>query len=148
MAVRSVQTEIAISSQGRDNKCTLLLNNYVPFCKHIRYKEVILRERNRHTTRHVACTCSAGLLIGGGGYPSPVLPRRSPSPGLGVPKDSSTPPPPRLGLGVYHPALDRGTPSPLGKGPGTSHWGTPQRGHGTSGSIMGWRWGNPPPPIV
>ena len=27
-------------------------------------------------------------------------------------------------------------------------WGTPQKGHGTSGSIMEWRWCNPPPPGV
>ena len=33
-----------------------------------------------------------------------------------------------------------GTPR---KGLGASHWGTPQKGHGTSGSIMGWRWGTP-----
>ena len=51
---------------------------------------------------------------------------------------------------------------PARKGPGTSHWGSPQKGcrtsgskyyglemgysqkgHGTSGSIMGWRWGTP-----
>ena len=46
------------------------------------------------------------------------------------------------------------------KGPGTSNWGTssgrdlgpvteippsPQKGHVISGSIMGWRWGNPSP---
>ena len=27
--------------------------------------------------------------------------------------------------------------------PGTSHWVTPWKGHGTSGSIMGCRWGTP-----
>ena len=49
---------------------------------------------------------------------------------------------------------------PPGKGPLTSHWGTPQKGHGTSGSIMGWRrtWdqcnyygmemGSPPPVLT
>ena len=25
--------------------------------------------------------------------------------------------------------------------------GVPQKGHGTSGSIMGWRWGSPPPRV-
>ena len=40
-----------------------------------------------------------------------------------------------------------GVPPPR-KGPGTSHWGTPLKGHGTSGSIMGWKWGTPSPPFV
>ena len=41
---------------------------------------------------------------------------------------------------------------PTWKGHGTSksimgwRWGTPQKGHGTSGSIMGWRWATSPPP--
>ena len=35
---------------------------------------------------------------------------------------------------------------PPRKGPGTSHWGTPWKGHGTSGSIIGWRWGTSPLP--
>ena len=49
---------------------------------------------------------------------------------------------------VPHPRLGGGTPI-MGyppSWPGTSRWGTPQKGHGTSGSIMGWRWGTPPPP--
>ena len=51
--------------------------------------------------------------------------------------------------GVPHPwsgVLQPGVPTR--KGPGISHWGTPWKGHGTSGSIMGWRWSKPPPPGV
>ena len=50
--------------------------------------------------------------------------------------------PPRTGV----PHDQVWVPPPPHKGPETSHWGTPQKGHGTSGSIMGWRWGKPPPP--
>ena len=51
------------------------------------------------------------------------------------------------GGGRGTPSLDRGRGTPwLGWGrgpswPGTSHWGTPSKWHGTSGSIIGWRWG-------
>ena len=55
-----------------------------------------------------------------------------------------------LSQGVPHPwpRWDWGTPPsgtvvPPSKGPGTLHWGTSWKGHGTSGSIMGWRWGTP-----
>ena len=90
-------------------------------------------------------------------YPSPVLPGGRgmgtqvlscpeestptwnwiPPPGTGVP-------PPKTGL---PPLLDWGTPplppprSDLGQITGVF----PQKVHGTSGSIMGWRWGTPPP---
>ena len=52
-------------------------------------------------------------------------------------------------------SLAGGTPSLAGDTPFLA-WGTPWKepgtgnplwkGHGTSGSIMGWRWGSPPPP--
>ena len=52
------------------------------------------------------------------------------------------------GLGCL-PTWDWGTP---GKGPGTSHWGKPppppQKAHRTSGSIIGCRWGTPPPVLT
>ena len=66
--------------------------------------------------------------IGCGGYPS--LARGYPISGWGVPHPWPMCPQPGLGY-------------PPGKGPGTSHWGTPQEGHRNSGSIMGWRWGIP-----
>ena len=62
---------------------------------------------------------------------------------------------PSLARGVPHPNLAGGRYPILGyplpgtggnppcKGPGTSHWGTPWKGHGINGSIMGWRWGTP-----
>ena len=50
--------------------------------------------------------------------------------------------------GVPHPVLAGGIYLMLGypsqKGPQTSQWGIPQEGSGTSGIIMGWRWGTPP----
>ena len=59
------------------------------------------------------------------------------------------------GWGTPHVQTWQGIPR---KGPRTSDWGTPwgrdlkpvtgvpaQKGHGTSGSIMGWRWVTPPP---
>ena len=78
-------------------------------------KKVLLCERKRHIDRGVSST------------PSTILSRGVPIPGQG------------------------GTPSQDGPGgtpivgyppswPGTSHWDTPWKGHGTSGSIMGWRW--------
>ena len=39
----------------------------------IKNKEVLLRERKRHTARRVASTPSAGLPPKGAGYPNPVL---------------------------------------------------------------------------
>ena len=55
-------------------------------------------------------------------------------------------------IGEY-PILDKGgvprpdlawSGVPPWKRPWTSHWGTPpEKGHGSSGSIMGWRWGTP-----
>ena len=81
-----------------------------------------------------------------GGYPSQAHPdlvrRRVGIPFWGTPIwDWGTP---CLGLGY-----------PPGKAPGTSHWGnlqegtwdqslgTPEKGHGTNGSILKWRWGTP-----
>ena len=66
---------------------------------------------------------------GGGGVPSPVLV------GLGYNYPGVLPP----GTGVPCPLLLYPLPGIgilLSKGPGTSHWGTRQKGHGTSGSIM------------
>ena len=60
-------------------------------------------------------------------------------PGWGYPRSV-------LAGGYTRPVLARGTPSPPGiavlpeKGPGTSYWGIPQKGYGTSGSMMEWRW--------
>ena len=57
----------------------------------------------------------------------------------------------RVKYSICCPDLAGGTPSlvstvvPPAKGPGSSHWGTPGKGHGTSGSIMGWRWSTPHP---
>ena len=109
-------------------------------------KTVLLREHKRHTTRRLASTSSAVLTRGGGGNTRVLswlgegIPVLSCPGGGGVPQDvpptwdwGSTnwdwgtpclglgylPPgtgvPPHLGLG-YHP----------GKGPGTTHWGTPE----------------------
>ena len=100
-------------------------------------KTVLLRERKRHTARRVASTASAVLSPGAGVFP--ITGQEVPHPWLGVSP---------LGLGY-----------PPRKGPGPSNWGTPLRrdlgpvtgvppprnGHGTSGSIMGWRWGTPLP---
>ena len=93
-------------------------NNRLQRSKYERNKTVLLREYKRHTVHHVASTHSA------------VLSRGYPIPGQGVPYP---------GLGVPH----HWWGFTSRKGPGTSHWGTPQKGHGTSGSIMGWRWGTP-----
>ena len=67
------------------------------------HKTVLLRERKRHTARHVASTPSAVLSWG-----TPL-------------------PPPHPDLAGGTPSLVGGTPSwgTPGKGLGTSHWGTP-----------------------
>ena len=92
------------------------------------------------------------LLFCPGGTPSypgcgvrhPVLARGTPScpcrqgyPRVPPTRDWVSPPwaqlpPPVTGV---PPAWDLG---PFGKWPGTSHWSTTQKGHGISGSIMGW----------
>ena len=59
-----------------------------------------------------------------------------PDGGTPVLAEGGTPVPDRWGVSDQ----DWGNPQ---KGPGTSHWGTPS--DGTSGIIMGWRWGNPLP---
>ena len=55
-------------------------------------------------------------------------------------------------LGLRYPCLGLGYPPPPSqdwdtpqKGLGATYWGTPQKGHEISGSIMGWRWGTPLP---
>ena len=141
-------------------------------------KKVLLRERKRHTARHVSSTLSTVLFQGG----------------YHIPGQGGT-----LGWGTSHPDLTGGTPSlareypilgylpiltwgylipghpgvppsstvaPLGRdlGPVTGipplertwdqwkHYGVemgyPQKGHGISGSIMEWRWSTPPSPRV
>ena len=137
-------------------------------------KKVLLRERKRHTARHVSTTPSAVLswegvphpwiggphpdLAGGGAY---LIPGRG-TPSQGTPRSLTWPGggggegwEGGRGWGVPHPWRDTpiqewSTPVRSGVPPweGTwdSHWGTPQKGHGASGSIMGWRWGTPPPP--
>ena len=65
-------------------------------------------------------------ILAGGGVPHPDLAGGYPPPGTEV----------------GTPCLELGTPPR--KGPGTNHWDTPQKGYGTIGSIMGWRWSNPP----
>ena len=82
-----------------------------------------MRERKCHTARRLASTPTV-VLSWEGGVAHP-----------GVPHPTRDGVPPRMG---YSPAR---TGVPPGKGPGTSHRGTPQKGHGTSESIMGWRWG-------
>ena len=76
---------------------------------------------------------------GGGGVLYPGLARGVPHPDLARVYPSSGQ------GGVLHPDLAGGYPPPPRKGPATSNWGTPQKEHGTNGSIMGWRWGTPPP---
>ena len=91
-------------------------------------KTVLLHERKKHTSRRVASTRSTVLSegVGGGGegtpgqgYPSHL--------GLvtGVPHRNDIGPVELLwdGDGNPHPCLGLGYPP--GKGPGTSHWGTP-----------------------
>ena len=112
-------------------------------------KKILLRERKRHTARRVSSTPSAPHPWLGvqtwPGYPFlPLLPSSAPFlPGWGM-----TPvltwlgySPIQPGQGTPHPDLAR-LPAPQ-KGPGTSRWGTLLEGHGTSRSIMGWRWGTP-----
>ena len=97
--------------------------------------------RKRHTTRSITCpsvTCSGGYPSLGGGTIS--WPGRGYSILIWLGEYPSCP-----GWGVPYPDLAGGTPSwdwgTPGKGPRLSHWGNPQKGHGTSESIMGWRWG-------
>ena len=91
---------------------------------------------------------STPSLAGGGGYPIPGTPHSdlaeiTPSLDWGVPILGY--PLSRSGLPLER-ELGPVTGVPPGKGPGTSHWGIPWKGHNTSGSIAGWRWGTPPPP--
>ena len=107
------------------------------------HKKVLLRERKRHTAHRVANT------------PYVVLSMGYPIPGWGVPRPW-VPPPPVLTWPGGTPSQDRAYPS-SGATPPVLTWlggtpsqdgGTPQKGHGTSGSIIEWRWGTPPPPPV
>ena len=84
--------------------------------------------RKRRTARGI--TCPSITYSGGGGE---------------VPH-------PWRGGGVSHPDLAMGGGTPSWPGGGypiltwlgdTSPWDTPRKGHGTSGSIIGWRWGTP-----
>ena len=132
-------------------------------------KTVLLHERKRHIARRVANTHSAVLSREGGGVPQSSGGGGVPQscPGVGVPQSWAGRGIPVLSWlfqsshvlswGGGDPSDWSQVPSwgstsvPGGgylsprKGPGTSHWGTPWKGHGTSGSIMGWRWGTPPP---
>ena len=95
-------------------------------------KKVLLREPKRHTAHYIASTPSVVLSWEGVDHPQQGVPHPWPG-GYTIPSQ-----------GVPH--LCQGVPCtgvPLGKGPGTSQWGTPWKGHGNSGSIMGWRWGTP-----
>ena len=98
-------------------------------------KKALLLERKRHTARCVASTCYAVPM--GEGTPSLSWPEVShPVLARGVP---------HLGLG-YLPAWDWVRP---GKNIGPVEvnigwrWGTLRKWQGTSGSIMGCRWGTP-----
>ena len=41
---------------------------------YIDYKKVLLRDRKRHTVRHIASTCSPVPYLGEGGIPIPAIP--------------------------------------------------------------------------
>ena len=113
-------------------------------------KKVLLRERVRHTDRSVFCPSYPSSPCQGVGYRIQSSPERVPHPVLAGRGD------------VPHPTLARG-PGPVellwdGDGvPPERTWdqwkyyrmevGTPWKGHGTSGSIMEWRWCTPPPPV-
>ena len=87
--------------------------------------ELFLCERKRHTACQVASTPSS-ILSRGGGVPHP-WPGGYLGPVTGVP--------PRKDMGPVEVLWEE--------------MGSPWKRHGTSGSIMGWRWGNgvtPPPP--
>ena len=102
--------------------------------------------RKTHTTVLLRETARASLLAvtfpsitcPGWGYQILSWPGSTPScPGWAYPRTGVSLP--QTGTGVT-----------LQKGHGTSHWGTPRKdmthpwkGHGTNGSIMGWRWGTP-----
>ena len=98
------------------------------------------------------------VLPGGGGTPSWPGWGRIPDPdlanGIGYPILSWSgrysilgyPPPPESDLGPVTgvaPSKEHGTSGSIMGW----RWGTPQKGHGTSGSIMKWRWSKPPPPL-
>ena len=72
------------------------------------------------------------------------VPHLSSEGGYPIPGQGTPPPTFRPGWGSPHPDL---AGSPLGRdlGPVTGV-PLPWKGHGTSGSIMGWRWGTPPSP--
>ena len=95
-------------------------------------QESLPRKRQRHTARHLASTPYVVLTMGG--YPS----------WLGVSHTEVNPPPPP----------ETGVPPPESTWDQWKYYGmemgTPPspKGHGTSESIMGWRWGTPPPPGV
>ena len=85
-------------------------------------------------------TCPGGYPSPGWGVPHPDLARGVLVLARGYPWDWDTP---------HEGTWDQSLEYPQ-KGHGTSgsimgwRWGTPWKGHGTSGSIMGWRWGTPP----
>ena len=95
---------------------------------------------------------SCAILHGGGGGSTPSLARGYPILTRGYPNPCPGGTPSWLGpiLGLGYPSEGTWYQS-LGyqprKGPGTSHWGTSWKGNGTSGSIMGWKWGKPPPRV-
>ena len=120
-------------------------------------KKVLLRERKRHTARHIASTRYAALSnpdLVGGGVPHPDLVRGYPiQTWLGVPPHhpdlvGGTPgtPHPDLVRGVPHPDLVGGYPGYLPHHPdlrwGTPHldmgWGTPNLRWGTPHLDLGW----------
>ena len=137
-------------------------------------KKVHLRESKMHTARCVASTHFAGLCLGSSRWTSPVLSwwgvAQQSCPGWGVPQSWPGGTPVLFWLmGYSSPVLaggtqDRGLPLP-GTGKDlepktrerTCDWGTPRRDlwpvtgappikdmGPVVGSIMGWRWGNPP----
>ena len=118
--------------------------------KHIKNKTVLLETARERTTRGVTFPSVTSPRYGG----TPSWPRLWSTMKWGTPphQDWGTPTsgtgvPPGLGLGYPHLWLGYPYPElwyPLRKGPGTSHWSTPWKGHRTSESIMGWRWGIPP----
>ena len=125
-------------------------------------KKVLLRERKRHTARHVAV--ASACYFGGRGLPRIPAPRH----GMGTPPEMGYPPrhgmgyPPEMG---YPPRHGMGYPTEMGYPP-IQGWGTPpfqgwigyppqprldrvpplsKAGLGTPPPIQGWI-GYPPPP--
>ena len=132
---------------------------YVWSKKHCQNKKVLLCERKKHTARTYQVSHHLLSYPGRGGTPSLAGEEGVPHPWLGV-LHSWLGAVPHPWLGVPHPGY---TPSWPGQGvpcPGVPptlirDWGTPwegtwdqslgypQKGHGTSRSIMRWRWGTP-----